>query len=116
MKDDTDNTIRNRVSADWHDGKGEPFERTWQAAERRFANRRRARLGFASVAAVAAVAAITLFSRAPTETPYIQAAELLETTYWTAPSDALLPDKRFDIYQDLPELFESTEPAEGALL
>ena len=35
-------------------------------------------------------------------------AELMDSTYWSAPSDVLLPDREFDIYQDLPELFEST--------
>ena len=53
---------------------------------------------------------------AQTTEPYIEVADLLESTYWSAPSDVLLPDRQFDIYQELPVIFESTEPAGGALL
>ena len=44
------------------------------------------------------------------------AARLLETTYWEAPSDVLLPARERDIYRDLPALEVSTEGNEGALL
>jgi hypothetical protein len=53
---------------------------------------------------------------APPGPSYVEVADLMDSTYWSAPSDVLLPDREFDIYQDLPVLFESTEPAEGALL
>ena len=70
-----------------------------------------------AAAVVVAAAALTVYLQAPRQEPhYIEVAELLDTTYWSAPSDVLLPDREFDIYQDMPELFESTEPAEGALL
>jgi hypothetical protein len=59
---------------------------------------------------------VALNVQAPKEATYIEVAELLDSTYWFAPSDVLLPDREFDIYQDMPVLFESTEPAEGALL
>ena len=70
---------------------------------------------FASVAVLVAGAAIALNVQGPPES-YIELADLLESTYWSAPSDVLLPDREFDIYQDMPVLFESTEPAGGALL
>ena len=68
--------------------------------------------------AVAAVAAVVVaFNlQSPETTSYIEVAELLETTYWSAPSDVLLPEHEFDIYQEMPVIFESTEPAGGALL
>ena len=73
--------------------------------------------GFAAAAVVVAMLVITVGNPPPVdETAYIEIAELLETTYWSAPSDVLLPEREFDIYQELPVLFESTEPAEGALL
>jgi len=41
---------------------------------------------------------------------------LLGTTGWSAPSDSLMPDHQFDIYQDIPVLIESTETYGGTLL
>ena len=57
-----------------------------------------------------------MFGNAPVDESYVEVADLMDSTYWTAPSDVLLPDRQFDIYQDMPELFESTEPAGGTLL
>ena len=72
----------------------------------------------AGSAAVAAALAIAFGLHAPTEDElrYIDADELLETTGWSAPSDSLLPDHAFDIYEDIPVLIESTETYGGALL
>lgn len=94
------------------------FERVWAAASARArASRKRQRL-LAGSGAVAAVLAIAFGLYAPTEVElrYIDADELLETTGWSAPSDSLLPDHAFDIYQDIPVLIESTETYGGALL
>ncbi len=94
------------------------FDGVWAAASARGrASRMRQRL-LAGSAAVAAVLAIAFGLRAPTgdELRYIDADELLGTTGWSAPSDSLLPDHAFDIYQDIPVLIESTETYGGALL
>jgi hypothetical protein len=70
----------------------------------------------AGAAAVIAAVVIGLYGKSPTQDTYIHMADLMATTYWTAPSDVLLPDRKIDIYQDMPVLFESTEPAGGTLL
>ena len=68
------------------------------------------------MASVVAGAVIAFTPRPETPETYIEVADLLETTYWSAPSDVLLPERKFDIYQDMPVLFESTESAGGTLL
>lgn len=114
-----DRALRDRLVRAWrsNEGKQQPsFEATWQqAVDRQVAGRRHYRR-FASVAAVAAALVIAMNLLSPTSDPYIEVADLLETTYWSAPSDVLLPSREFDIYQDMPVLFESTEPAGGTLL
>ena len=116
----TDDSLRERVNRAWQNGGATEvpsFDRVWQAAQERRASARKRYRNVAGVAAVAAAAVIALNWQSPMEEHnYIEIAELLESTSWTAPSDVLLPDRRFDIYQDMPELFESTEPAGGALL
>ena len=99
------------------------FERVWAAAEREAGAVRKRRGIFAGVA-VAATAAVLAVGVLPlnlsltkhSELRYIDTQELLETTGWSAPSDSLLPEHRFDIYQDIPVLIESTETYGGALL
>lgn len=96
------------------------FDTLFAGAERRHRASRRSTRWLGSVAAaVATIAVVFVFSTRTmdvNEQEFIQMAELLESTSWTAPSDALLPDHQFDIYQDLPTLMESTKPAQGALL
>lgn len=120
MMQDSDDTLRENVYRAWQLVAGEqhpPFDNVWLAAQHRLAARRRHYRRFAGVAAVAAAIVIGLNVQAPTdERSYIEVAELLDSTYWSAPSDVLLPNREFDIYQDMPVLFESTEPVGGALL
>jgi hypothetical protein len=79
----------------------------WQRAQTSHAVSRRRYAGFAAAAVIVAVIALGI--RTPVEEPtYIEMAELLDSTYWSAPSDVLMPEKEFDIYQELPTLFEST--------
>ena len=111
-----DQDLREAVSRSWPDA-GEPsFAETWAAARRRHSAGRRKYPYLAAAAAVAAVATIAFSLQAPEQSRYIEVADLLESTYWVAPSDALLPDRQFDIYQDMPEIFESTDSAGGTLL
>ena len=111
-----DQELRDVVRRSWPDAGGPSFIDTWTAATRRRSAGRRNRAYGAVAAAVVMAAAIALFSQAPERARYIEADSLLETTYWIAPSDSLLPDRQFDIYQDVPAIFESMEPAGGSLL
>ena len=52
----------------------------------------------------------------PAEPNLVDLDELVASTTWVAPSDSLLPEHRFDIFQELPEMFESTGTEEGTLL
>jgi hypothetical protein len=118
MKQTDDRKLRAEVNKAWPpSADSEPaFDDTWQAARARHSAARRRYRRIAGVAAIVAAAVIALYSESPTQETYIHVADLLETTYWTAPSDVLLPERKFDIYQDMPVLFESTEPAGGTLL
>jgi hypothetical protein len=111
-----DRSLREAVRQSWPDSTAPSFEETWSSARRQHASGRRRYAYVAAAAVVAAVALIALNGPVPEQNTYIEVAELLESTYWTAPSDALLPDRQFDIFQDMPEIFESTEPAGGTLL
>ena len=115
----SDKELRDAVagSLDTAEQGGVPsFEKVWDAAEMQVAASRRRYAGFA-VAATVAVVAIALAIQNPTEEPpYIQAADLLGSTSWSAPSDVLLTKKSFDIYEEMPVLFESTDLAGGTLL
>jgi len=98
-------------------GRVPEFGATWATAEQRAGAARR-RLGLIAGSAAAAVAAVafSLLVSPGDELRYIDAAELLESTSWSAPSDSLLPEYRFDVYQDIPVLIESTDTYGGALL
>jgi len=94
------------------------FEDTWRAAERRHAAGRRQKRLLATAAALVAAVAVGVNLQAPpvNDVTYIEVAEILGSTSWSAPSDVLLPEHEFDIYQELPTLIESTQPAGGSLL
>ncbi len=114
-----DKALRDDIRQAWPHGAGgatPSFANTWRAAEERHAARRRHYRRFAVAAAAVATVVVALNAHSPLQDSYIEVAELLESTYWSAPSDSLLPDREFDIYQDMPVIFESTEPAGGALL
>ena len=113
---DSDKALRQAVRDSWPEDRGPAFDETWQAASKRYAGSRRRYAYLAGAAAVVAAVVIAVNGQAPQQPAYIEVADLLESTWWSAPSDALLPDREFDIYQDMPEMFESTEPAGGSLL
>lgn len=87
-----------------------PFAKMWQAAEQRYATTRRRYRRVASAAVIVAAIALAANwqSLLPQQNTFIEVADLLESTSWSAPSDVLLPDHQFDIYQDIPVLTEST--------
>ncbi len=118
---DSDTPLRAALrdaQASVEDGDVPQFDRVWAAANARarvLRRQRRVVVGSVAAAAVAAIAFGLLVPRG-VELQFIDADELLGTTSWTAPSDGLLPDHQFDIYQEIPVLIESTETYGGALL
>ena len=118
---DREKPLQQQVRQSWaaHEAdRTPPFDLTWQAAGRRLASRRRQQRLLASAAAVVAAVAVGLVLRTPPapDASYVEMDELLSSTSWVAPSDVLLPEHQFDIYQELPSLLESTETAGGSLL
>lgn len=99
-------------------GRAPDFDDAWAAALARAGAVRKRRGMLAGSVAAAAVAAVAFGLLAPPthEWRYIDKADLLWTTNWSAPSDSLMPAHQFDIYQDVPVLIESTETYGGALL
>jgi hypothetical protein len=118
---DSDTPLRAALrdaQASVEDGAVPRFDRVWAAANARtqvLRRQRRVAVGSVAVVAVAAIAFGLLVPRG-VELQFIDADELLGTTSWTAPSDGLLPDHQFDIYQEIPVLIESTETYGGTLL
>ena len=97
------------------------FDETWAAAERRNqASRQRKWRVAGGMAATVALAAITALlwpqQEAELTDDYLIADALMNSTSWTAPSDRLLPEHQFDIYQEIPALVPSTNSQEGTLL
>ena len=96
------------------------FDAAFAGAERRYRRQRQRRVRYGAAAAVAALAVTAfLFVDREGQLPqgdYIEIAELMNSTQWTAPSDVLLPRHEIDIYRELPAIPASTEPAQGALL
>ena len=96
------------------------FDAVMQAAEQRLVAGRK-RLRIAAVAAMFGLVTIMMvgpWSSAPEKMDFEFdiAASMLGTTSWSAPSDVLLPQHRFDIYGELPTFIESTELEKGTLL
>ena len=96
------------------------FDTTWAAAT---ARHRRARRNYTTAAGVATAAALVVAvigfmssneSRVTDE--YLIADALMNSTRWSAPSDVLMPEHRFDIYRELPSFYESTDTQDGTLL
>lgn len=82
------------------------FAAVMQAAEKRHAAGGN-RLRLAAAAAVVATVAIMVVGRwsatpEAIDDEFLIAASMLGSTSWTAPSDALLPQYRIDIYRDMP--------------
>lgn len=118
---ESDHMLRNAVRAAQASAERVPapeFEDVWTAAGTRERWARNRQFFLAGSVAVVAVLAIAFGLMTPVDEKwqYIDEDELFETTGWSAPSDSLLPNHEFDIYQNIPVLIESTESYGGALL
>ena len=96
------------------------FDSVWSGAEKRYlASRSRYQrfAGFAAAAAVATMAFMMWPLNGNNVTDiYLTEEDLMSSTQWLAPSDSLLPQHQFDIYGELPLLFETNDLDEGSLL
>lgn len=100
-----------------------PFGAMFDSAEARLrVRRKRSQLGLVAAALVAVAAGFLLWpslqgglDEVPADDLLIAEA-LMNSTSWQAPSDVLLPDRQFDIYQDMPFEDVSTNLQEGPLL
>ena len=113
-----DQDLASTVRQSAPDGTAPAFDKVWANAEMSHRQSRRQYAWLASVAATLAAVVIVLNIGTPPENTikFIELADLMESTTWTAPSDSLLPEHQIDLYQDLPTFIKSTELAEGALL
>jgi hypothetical protein len=114
---DKDDVLADAVRRSNSDADAPPFARVFAAAENQIRSARRKRFAGAGVAAAVILALLSLRpGEQADEFIYVDVEELSASTSWTAPSDSLLPQYQFDIYRDIPRLFESTEPDGGTLL
>ncbi|MEM8683725.1 MAG: hypothetical protein AAGF72_09855 [Pseudomonadota bacterium] len=100
-----ENRVKDGLRA--RDGSTPAFEASFAKASQQVERRSQLKRALLPVAAAAALVAV-LVGRPDPGLVYVSEAELFGTTAWRAPSDELLPSHRFNIYQDLPELVEST--------
>lgn len=110
---DDDLRLRDAVREAWPETHAtEAFATVWQRAEASHAGERSRWPQAAGLAAAIVLAAIAIGfidrDRTAADPAIVDPAELLGSTSWSAPSDALLPRHRVDIYQELPALIEST--------
>ncbi len=96
------------------------FDALWGNAEKQHGTTRLRYRRIAGLTTAAAVAA-TAFMLWPLNAnhavdTYLTVEDLLSTTQWVAPSDVLLPEYQFDIYDELPVLIEAIEFDEGSFL
>lgn len=117
----TERRLDDAVRRAWPAPPGRGFAELWAGAAAREARRRQRVRALAAAAAVAALAVtLVVLMSGPGGDPDVafdlRTAELLETTRWTAPSDALLPERRVDLYGELPAMIESTDMPGGPLL
>ena len=114
-----DEALKDALKGAYQEAEGQPpsFEETLAAAEQR-TSRAGNGLRFAAGLAAALVAAFVLWPATEPELTdeFLIADSLMNSTTWTAPSDALMPEHEFDIYQETPFLNESTISPEGTLL
>ena len=117
MNDDQFAGALQHAQARIEEGRAPTFDDAFAAAERRVRGARRRRMAGAIAAAIVAVAVIMqVVPPSQPEWRFVDPEQFASGTSWTAPSDVLLPERRFDIFEEVPVLIESTETDGGALL
>ena len=119
----SDNDIRDQLKdalGAVHKQEPPAFDAVWAAAESQHLKDRRRYATFSGIAAAVAMVTVVagLWSSEDAEMSdeYLIVDSLLNTTQWLAPSDVLMPQHEFDVYQEVPFLMESTNLNEGSLL
>lgn len=102
--------LRNRQSISAPD-----FHATWERATARHRNAKRRYVAAGGMAAAAAAIALVSMLRPDPVADNETAQALFASTYWQAPSDALMPRPQIDVYNDLPELMQPAAVDEGDL-
>jgi hypothetical protein len=97
------------------DGAAPNFSTIWQAAEASARPGRRYSVAVAATFLAVVAVATTSLLQSDGGVVYLDVDELMASTSWSAPSDSLLPQHEFDIYRDVVQLIESTEPVGEAL-
>ncbi len=96
------------------------FNEVWGNAEIVLGDSARRNKVFGGIAAaivvMGLVASLWPAQRSELSDDYLIVDALLNSTSWSAPSDSLMPEHQFDIYQEIPFLIESTISQEGTLL
>ena len=114
--------IRQKLHEAYQSAERKPpaFTKIWAAAQAEHHGSRRRYRMFGGIAAAAAVVGIAVGlwpgKQAELSGDYLIADALLNSTSWSAPSDMLMPEHHFDVYQEIPFLIESTNSLEGSLL
>jgi hypothetical protein len=118
----SDDDLKQGLKRAFHAAEGKPpsFAKTFLAAQSRHTRRRTGLRAIAGIAAAVAIVAVSILlwpaQQAEMSDEFLIAESLLNSTSWSAPSDSLLPEHQFDIYQDIPRLDGSTISREGTLL
>jgi hypothetical protein len=96
------------------------FAVMWANVERQHRAARKRYQRFAGTAIAVAVAVVAIMMRPPggndVTASYLSEEDLMSSTQWQAPSDVLLPERRFEIYTEVPELIDTNELHEESLL
>ena len=96
------------------------FDAVWAAAQEQVHGEKRRYRVISAIAASIAVLTIILSLVLPRQSQELADSELADammiSVQWIAPSDILLPEYAFDIYQDVPELIHPTDMTRGLLL
>jgi len=105
---------------DAHTGNTPAFDKVWANAEAAYSrSQRRYRVVGSVAAAIAVVGIVAVLWPAQQEEfsdDFFIADALMNSTSWSAPSDSLMPEHQFDIYQEIPFPGVSTDRKEGSLL
>lgn len=101
-------------------GNAPTFDQVWANADAAYgkSQRRYRVIGgvAAAIAVLGVVASLWPVQQAEPSDDYLIADALMNSTSWSAPSDTLMPEHQFDIYQEIPFPGVSTNGQEGSLL